>query len=303
MSNPAVLLIGGPEAGKSNFLFRAWTHIDSSNGLVEKDGLPSDAEYLRTGAECQLRGKFAGHTSQEVHVISSIPIRLRSDIQKKALFVVPDINGEQINRIYHARKWSYDWESLISESTAYLFFVRVSSQQIIAPLDWITWYSLYCGTPPSTPVADRQDGEPAKTTNTAVKTPKTPTQVILVDWLQFILKAVRDKHPQPIRARVGIVVAAWDCVPRDFQGGPSVWIQENMPLLHQFCITNQDIFEFSFFGTSIFSGDPEHDPEFADALSHKDPRTMGYVRYSSDNRKSDDFTIPIAWALGWQSAP
>ena len=298
MSNPAVLLIGGPETGKSNFLFRAWTHIDSGNGLVEKDGLPSEAEYLRSGAECQLSGKFAGHTSQEVQVISTIPIRLRSDLHKTALLVVPDINGEQINRIYHARKWSYDWESLVSESTAYLFFVRVNSPQTIAPLDWITCHNLYCGTPPPTPVADRQGSDSTKIAETAAE---TPTQVILVDWLQFILKAVHDKHPQAARPKVGIVVAAWDCVPTDFHGGPSVWIQENMPLLHQFCITNQDEFEFSFFGASVFSGDPDNDPEFADKLGQKDPRTMGYVLYSSDNRNSGDFTIPITWALGWQS--
>lgn len=297
MSNPAVLMIGGPETGKSNFLFRAWTHIDSGNGLVEKDGLPSDAEYLRSGAEYQLRGKFAGHTSQEVQVISTIPIRLRSDLHKTALLVVPDSDGEQINRIYHARKWAHDWESLVSESSAYLFFVRVNSPQTIAPLDWITCHNLYCDTPPPTPVADRQGSDSTKIAETAAE---TPTQVILVDWLQFILRAVHDKHPQAARPKVGIVVAAWDCVPTDFTGGPSVWIQENMPLLHQFCITNQDEFEFSFFGTSVFSGDPDNDPEFADKLGQEDPRTMGYVLYSSDNRKSNDFTIPIVWALGWQ---
>ncbi|MDP3014445.1 MAG: hypothetical protein Q8M92_09400, partial [Candidatus Subteraquimicrobiales bacterium] len=71
---------------------------------------------------------------------------------------------------------------------------------------------------------------------------------------------------------------------------------------YQFCITNQDVFEFSFFGSSIFSGDPDKDPEFADKLGEKDPRTTGYVLHSSDNRESDDFTIPIAWALGWQPA-
>jgi hypothetical protein len=289
VTNPAVLLIGGPETGKSNFLFRAWTQINSSNGSVEKDGLPSDAEYLRTGAECQLRRKFAGHTSQEVQVISFIPIRLKSNSDKKALLIVPDINGEQINRIYQARKWSSDWESLIGESTAYLFFVRVNSPQTIAPLDWITCHALYCGPKPLAPIAKIAA--------------KTPTQVILVDWLQFILKAVHEKEPQANRPRVGIVVTAWDCVAHDFQGTPSVWIQENMPLLHQFCFTNQDVFEFSFFGSSVFSGDPDNNPEFAAELAQKDPRTMGYVRYSSDNQESVDFTIPIAWALGWQSAP
>ena len=58
MTNSAVLLIGGPETGKSNFLFRAWTHIFSADGLLEKDGMPPDAEYLRDGAERQLRGEY-----------------------------------------------------------------------------------------------------------------------------------------------------------------------------------------------------------------------------------------------------
>jgi|GEM_PF-5870500 len=301
MSNPIVLLIGGPDTGKSNFLFRVWTHIDTSNGLVEKNGLPPDAEYLRTGAEYQLRRKFAGHTPQDVQVISNIPIRLRSDIQKTAELVVPDINGEQINRIYRARKWSNDWESLVCKNTAYLFFVRVSSPQTIAPLDWIACHDLYCGTPPPPPPATSpQCRELEETVEVAVE---TPTQVILVDWLQFILKAVHDKYPQTVRSRVGIVVSAWDCVPPDFTKGPSAWIQENMPLLHQFCITNQDVFEFCFFGSSVFSGDPENDPGFADELGQNDPRAMGYVLHSSDNRTSGDFTIPIAWALGWQSLP
>lgn len=308
MSDPAVLLIGGPDAGKSNFLFRAWMHIDSGKGIVEKDGLPSDAEYLQTGAECQLRGKFAGHTSQEVQVISRIPIRLRSDSQKKALLLVPDIDGEQINRIYNVRKWSSTWESLIAENTAYLLFVRVNSPQTVTPLDWITWHKLYSRTPAVVSTSDQCNDPAAEVQKDLGSAPATnvqkpvgtPTQVVLVDWLQFILKAVHDKYSHPVRPKLGIVVAAWDCVPKDFEGGPSEWILENMPLLHQFCITNQDVFEISFFGSSIFSGDPEHDHDFADKLSQKDPRTMAYICYSSEDKQSNDFTLPIAWALGWQ---
>jgi hypothetical protein len=296
VSNHTVLLIGGPDTGKSNFLFRAWTQIDSSTGLVEKDGLPQDVEYLQSGAEYQLRGEFAGHTSQEVQVISSIPIHPQSDLQKKALLVVPDIDGEQINRIYHARKWSYDWESLITESTAYLFFVRVNSPQTVAPLDWIACHKLYCGAPAAPPAADPQASESEKLVGKKVE---TPTQVVLVDWLQFILKAVHDKYPQALRPRVGVVVTAWDCVAIDFQGGPAEWIKENMPLLHQFCITNQRVFEFSFFGTSIFSGDPINDHEFREEISRTDPRKLGYILQSTNNQKTGDFTIPIAWALKW----
>jgi Double-GTPase 1 len=314
VSNPAVLLIGGPETGKSNFLFRAWTHIFSGDGLVEKDGMPPDADYLRDGTEYQLRGEFAPHTSQEVQVISNIPIVQKGNAHNTALLRVPDIDGEQVNRIYRARKWSQEWESLIAEDTAYLFFVRVNSEQTIAPLDWITCHELYGGAPVVMLTSQAQGSEPVRIeesgngqTSESVKsegvTVEIPTQVVLVDWLQFILNALHSKYTHALRPRVGIVVTGWDCVTPDFQGGPLEWIKENMPLLYQFCVTNNDALDVAFFGSSIFSGDPENDFEFADELSKKDPRTMGYVRHSSSNQQSGDFTIPIAWALGWESIP
>ena len=46
----AVLLIGGPDAGKSNFLFRLWIAIDAGQGALVKDGLPSELDYLSGGA-------------------------------------------------------------------------------------------------------------------------------------------------------------------------------------------------------------------------------------------------------------
>lgn len=314
MSNPAVLLIGGPETGKSNFLFRSWTHIFSADGLIEKDGMPATADYLQEGAEFQLRGEFAGHTSQETPEISEIPIVQKGNPQNKALLIVPDVDGEQINRIYRDRKWSHQWEALVTENTAYLFFVRVNSPQTVVPLDWITCHKLYGGAPPlksegEGAKADSGDSEkdrvegtnkPANEQETGVE---TPTQVVLVDWLQFIRDALHSKYSYAIQPRVGIVVAGWDCVPPDLKGGASEWIRENMPLLHQFCVTNNDVFDFAFFGSSIFSGDPQNDPDFAEELEKKDTRTVGYVRYSPSNKESADFTIPIAWALRWESTP
>jgi hypothetical protein len=291
VEKPTVLMIGGPETGKSNFLFRVWTHLDLGDGLIEKDGLPSEAGYLQDGAESQLRGEFAGHTP--VEEICNIPIRLRSDKQKSALLTVPDIHGEQINRIYRDRRWPKSFETLITNSTGYLFFVRVGSPQTVAPLDWITCHRFYGEAPEPVDM----NGQSELSVAVAVE---PPTQVILVDWLQFIFQALQDKEPNRAHPRVGIVVSAWDSVPHDFEGGPRDWVKENLPLLWQFCLTNQDVFEFAFFGTSIFSGDPGNDPEFAEELKHKDPRTLGYVLNSSDKIESNDFTIPIVWALGWQ---
>jgi hypothetical protein len=304
VSNPTVLLIGGPDAGKSNYLFRAWTQIDSGTGLLEKNGLPPDVEYLRLGAQSQLRGEYSSHTSQDVHVISRIPVRLRGDSPSSADLSVPDVNGEKINSIYKARRWDNDWESLIRDSTSYLFFVRANSDQTIAPLDWIACYKLYGGVPEAPPEATASatgNGDTKSVDRNIV----TPTQVVLVDWLQFILKAVRDKYSHTVRPRVGIIVTAWDSVPPEPQANPSAWIQENLPLLYQFAASNHDAFVFSYFGTSVFDGDPVSDPDFATELSNKDPRKLGSVQHSLDEhpQTTSDFALPIAWALGWYPKP
>src|SRR5689334_13555680 len=75
----SVLLIGGPDAGKSNFLFRLWLAIDRGRGAVVKNGLPSDVEYLRGGAERLLEGEFAGHTSKDV-LQERVSIPMKSSI-------------------------------------------------------------------------------------------------------------------------------------------------------------------------------------------------------------------------------
>ena len=62
-NKPSVLLIGGPDAGKTNYLGRLWIAINSNAGLLRKDGLPDDLAYLEEVANELLQGRFAPHSS------------------------------------------------------------------------------------------------------------------------------------------------------------------------------------------------------------------------------------------------
>jgi len=318
MTDPSVLLIGGPETGKSNFLFKAWNCIFSMLGVLEMDGLPADAEYLQDGAACQMRGEYAGHTTQAVQVISYIPIQMKGKPEQKATLVVPDVDGEQINRIYRERRWSAEWEDLVDADSAFLFFVRINSDLLVVPLDWIACHDLYGFKTASQEVAAEFEGQRASTLTTGPKDPapdrptegskaldgsktEAPTQIVLVDLIQFILTAIREKCPNPPRTKVGFVLTGWDSVPVDFVGGPAAWIQDNMPFLAQFLDCNRDVLDFEYFGSSVFSGDPENNQEYLNEMSHKDPRTLGYIKVGASDSAEPDFTIPIAWALGWES--
>ena len=301
----SVLLIGGPDAGKSNFLFRLWIAIDCGGGALVKDGLPSQVEYLREGAERLLEGEFAPRTSKVVDERVVIPIKsIHPELKASGALIVPDVSGEQILTICRNRQWSQSWESLISEQCGCLIFVRAGSDEVVAPLDWVTSFEKYGGIldgkTSNQPIdsqmqndeQDAQESEP----------PVQPTQVVLTEWLQFLRLAFTDVVSGSCKPRVGVVVSAWDAVPIDQQkSSPFQYLRDNFPMLHQFIESNNDRFDFQVFGVSIVNGDLKNDKSFRENYLNGRPQEYGLVVHTLSGRcieESPDITLPVAWAVG-----
>ena len=286
----SVLLIGVQDAGKTNFLSRLWLALDEGNGALKKAGNPSDLEYLATGADYLLKGEFAPHTSRDVRDVTEIPVKhVTNGHEIFGTLVAPDLPGEQVLSVFRTRQWSSEWESRIVAGCSCLLFVRVDSKELVAPLDWVNCHHRFGGPMTTLPP------------NASSSEVKSPTQVVLVDWLQFLRKAFTDRVNGSYKPRVGIVVAAWDLAPNDQkQAGAAAWVRSNLPMLAQFVETNDDIFEFEYFGVSVASGDFDADPEFKASYLNDNPRGAGEVTHSLGgvNETSADSTLPVAWALG-----
>jgi hypothetical protein len=288
----SVLLIGVQDAGKSNFVFRLWLMLHAGTGLLAGDGLPADLDYLNGGGNHLLKGEFAPRTSREVHDQTEIPVKsTAAGSDFKGTLIVPDLPGEQILSVYRSRQWSEDWENKIRDGCGCLLFIRVDSKELIAPLDWMTAASHFGGTvPPEVASPKDEDGKD-----------KPPTQVVLVDWLQFLRKAFTQKVGGAYKPRIGIVVSAWDRVPEDQKGeGPAKWIASNLPLLAQYVDANNGDFDFEYFGVSVTEGDFDADPDFKAEYFRRDPRKAGEVVHSLSGavETTHDVTLPVAWALG-----
>src|ERR1051326_308601 len=198
----SVLLIGVHDAGKTNFLFRFWLALDAGEGILSKDGLPADLDYLKTGADYLLKGEFAPHTPQDVRDRTEIPVKTSKGESFQGKLIVPDIPGEQVLSVFKTRRWSDHWEDQIKSGCGCLLMVRVDSGELVSPLDWMSCAKFLDGT---TPNASAEKDESGKM--------KPPTQVVMVEWLQFLRKAFTDKVGGSYRPRVGIVVSAWDLAP------------------------------------------------------------------------------------------
>lgn len=287
----SVLLIGGPDAGKSNFIFRFWLSVEAGHGLLQKDGLPDDLDYLRTGADHLLKGDYAPRTARDVVDRTEIPVKTQSGNDEfSGKVVVPDLPGEQTLTVFRTREWGGHWEDEVRAGCGCLLFVRIDSDELVAPIDWINCPDNF-GTPMSQ--AERPKDDTGRV--------KPPTQVVLVEWLQFLRKAFTARVGGAYRPKIGIVVSAWDLAPTDQKGdGPAAWIRSNLPLLSQFRRANDDEFEFAYFGVSVASGDLQKDPEYKVTYLQGDPRKAGDVVYdlAGTVENSADVTLPVAWALG-----
>lgn len=284
-----VLLIGGSDAGKTNYLTRFWLALrDGQSRFVEPNGQPQDAEYLHHGAKAQLSGKFVGRTPDDTEIFCEIPIRI-GDVT--ATLVAPDRPGEQWVRIYAERRWPPEWNDWIGDGTGCLILVRAHSDDNIDALDWISVQQAY-----GSNAANLDGSIPPR----EAKGP--PTQVMLVEWLQMLSTLFQATAGVGHRPRIGIVVTAWDLLSEDDQeGGPTAYLNREFPLLADFIANNTTEFDFSTFATSIYGGDFKKDAKFVKAFqASDDPKSLGYVLRAdgAQVQRSDDLTMPVAWALG-----
>jgi hypothetical protein len=174
--------------------------------------------------------------------------------------------------------------------TGCLIFFRANSSHHVPALDWATAGSLLeC-------LAGSQNASGEQSV------PKLPTQVVLVDWLECLYSAFKEVRGPLQPLRLSVIVSAWDRVPRDKQkSGPDAYIDETLPLLHDFLSTNARRFATQVFGVSVVGGDlSDAQPGFKEKYLEGEPYDSGYVVYSDNGKlkKTTDLTIPLGWAFG-----
>jgi hypothetical protein len=279
-STASVLLVGGPDSGKSNYVGRVWLALKERKGSLERAGMPTDLEYVDSICAHLLTGKFAGRTDRSMERQEfRIPISVGSSGEVAEL-VVPDFTGELWSDAVLTSELPPDWLESLSSATGALLFVRVHSSLNTQPLDWVTARGVL------ELVEDNEDQRP-------------PTQVILCELLR-LLKDRLSSQPDGRKPRVAVIVSAWDLLESELRSaGPMAYLRQQFPL---FAGTIDDIegVDIRVFGVSVVGGDLERDPDFKARYHRMDASSTGSVTIEEDGKvKNDsDVTIPIAWAIG-----
>lgn len=284
-----LLFMGLPGSGKTTFLAALWHVLDqrSSETRLRLTGLSVDRTYLhQITADWQKCSQVQRTKLEHEQVVS---LSLASGTTEFEL-TVPDLSGEGFEQQLRDRKITVEHHENIQRATGLVLFVharvkegtRISySRQLSAVLD---------GGPPRRAGTDAAGGNAQKPAIEPWSIEKLPTQVALVELLQFALESVSR------RVRVAVVISAWDLVEKaSFTGTPHEYLKRELPLLWQFLDSNDDRLEHTVFGVSAQGGDITVAEQKHELLGLDDALKRVKVLHGSDAGR--DITRPIAWLL------
>jgi hypothetical protein len=277
----SVVLIGGPDSGKTNYIGRVWPALDARKGSLQVAKQPEDITFVLEVTDHLNSGNFAPRTE---HADARRDFKvLVSDANggNETSIIIPDISGELWLNAVKYYEISPEWLSELQRAHGALLFVRVGSDQDIRPLDWVT----------------------SKRMMSKVRTgddPGLPTQVMLCELLRFLETSLMDR-PDGTAPRVSIVVSAWDLMDREkFVTGPKKWLAHEYPLLGG-RLDDMTRLNMAFFGLSVVGGDLKTDQHCRDTVQDCGLDGLGWVAIQNANgewERDADLTLPIAWVIG-----
>ncbi len=320
MTQRSIVLIGGPDSGKTNYLARLWPSFQRKKGELRADRVPDDISYVDGAVEHLMKGEFAPRSDRNLEVGRadfSIDVRAGQGTGDLKTLLVPDISGELWTKAVSTSEISAEWLSVLQKAEGAILFVRHASDQIVQPMDWVTARSvlnLFNGdneglrasedvqTQPETNGSPQEsvDGE----ADDSLEKPDhhkddLPTQVMLCELLRYLnllLSDSADGRPP----RVSIVVAAWDLIDAELRAeGPMRYLEREFPLFAG-RLSCESRLEVKVFGISIVGGDLDDDSVFKAQYLEKHISDQGYVvvQEAKSIQTVADVTLPIAWAVG-----
>lgn len=283
MTRRSVVLLGGPDSGKTNFIGRLWSALDARKGALVAVGQPDDIRFVLDTADHLFQGHFAprtqvtdGRRDFEVTVAPAVG-------GSEADILIPDVHGELWRKAVISSEIPADWMNELEGADGALLFVRVGSDLNVRPLDWVVSRALL-----------QKVGHPEDQA-------KLPTQVMLCEIVRFLELSLK-KRPDGTNPRLSLVVAAWDAVDAGkFAQGPVAYIKREYPMLAG-KLADTQILDVKVFGLSIVGGDLTADDAFRAEYLEAGMDGHGWVATQEAKggwQKNPDLTLPVAWVVGF----
>lgn len=281
------LLIGLVSTGKTSFLAALWYAVQQTQaptGLVLKK-LDGDSKYLNKIRDAWLEFKPVGRNQHDIETYVSM--HLKDTLEDDEVHLTfPDLSGEAFKLQWTKRQLTTSYDSCLRSADGGILFIHPSS--IVHPLR-ITEIDDAAALIDEGVTAEQAAPKTIKPTAVPWDIEKAPTQVQLIELLQFMMRHEKFKAP----FRLAIAISAWDLI-KSSNLSPRSWVVKQLPMLDQFLASNRSMFEIGFYGVSAQGGDYEGNN--STELQNKLPARR--IEIVGDGVKNaHDITEPLQWLM------
>lgn len=277
MADKGILFSGLPESGKTTFLAALWYFIFNSTKEHEYtyDSLENtELEYLNSislnwaGCEDVIR------TNQ--NKIEMVSIKMVHNTSGNSMtLTIPDISGETFNTQFQDREWDEEFDYLLENVYGIILFIDPRDKKNKPRLIYheSQHFRIF------DEMMVNEYSEQSWTENLV------PSQVKLVDFLQMV-----DFHKPNFIKKISVIISCWDLI--DSNSKPELWCKQELPLLHQYLNSNEQLFKVKYFGVSSQGGSYESE-HIKENLINKEP--LDRIIVTDGLNTSNNILDPILW--------
>lgn len=141
MNSGAVMLVGGPASGKTNYIARLWLAFQARKGALRADRLPNNIHYVDDAVRHLMALRFAPRSERNIEDGRRdfvIEVRGNGGTGPEREICVPDITGELWKRAVDTYELPQEWIDDLQRSSSAILFVRALSKFNVQPMDWVT---------------------------------------------------------------------------------------------------------------------------------------------------------------------
>lgn len=251
------VMIGLPASGKTSFLAALWYLVQ--HGEVEHrltlERMDGDSKHLNQisnlWAGCEVVPRTSTSSERTVSMVLN-----DTSTKKTITLTFPDLSGESFMSQWVDRHFTVSYNEFLKDSVGGVLF--------ISPLNYHKPVRIASAEPLLKEMgeAGQSNGEKEDDTSIPWDPTQSPTQVQLVELLQFI--AGREYFKPPFR--LSLVISAWDQLKGE-KVSPQEWLANEMPFLSQFLESNRRLFDFNVYGVSAQGGDYNKDVDELTGMS------------------------------------
>lgn len=287
-------IVGLPEAGKTTFLAALWHVVNSQEvtGSLQIGRLTGEMAHLNKIRDSWISAAPIERTKVSHDHSVSMPLE---DTNKDYCgdITFPDLSGESFRSQWTERQMQKEHAELIRRSAGGLIMINpqcvkepVLILEVENPKGIVQSHLENSTTEKSSDVDDQEQIGGAEEEEIPYDAKDTPTQVQLVELLQFIAE-INTVQPIPL----AVVISAWDCIRGDTS--PAIWTDERLPLLSQYLNSNVETFSTKYYGISAQGGKLEE----AERLRNIEVPSERIKVVEDESPDHHDISAPIKWLM------